>query len=221
MRPAVPGGAERGRFQAKSGTCCWPSGGTGAYNPAPIGRARPSRSRQFDQDNVLRPRGERCGELPEWPNGLVSKTRVSLRAPGVRIPRSPPLHRVAGCIRDRLRVERGSAGLGRCRRLRVQAAVGFAVDGNQGEVSEWFKEHAWKACVSVFPAPWVRIPPSPPSARSADGGIGRRRRGGWAGGRRGVAIFLGPAALGADGGEGGIRTHGVGSRCFWLNGWRR
>ncbi len=30
-----------------------------------------------------------------------------------------------------------------------------------GEVSEWPKEHAWKACVGVTP-PRVRIPPSPP-----------------------------------------------------------
>jgi hypothetical protein len=30
-----------------------------------------------------------------------------------------------------------------------------------GEVSEWLKEHAWKACVGVT-LPWVRIPPSPP-----------------------------------------------------------
>ena len=34
-----------------------------------------------------------------------------------------------------------------------------------GEVSEWLKEHAWKACVSAT-APRVRIPPSPPSAAS-------------------------------------------------------
>src|SRR5690606_5856659 len=31
-----------------------------------------------------------------------------------------------------------------------------------GEVSERFKEHAWKACMWVFPASRVRIPPSPP-----------------------------------------------------------
>ena len=30
-----------------------------------------------------------------------------------------------------------------------------------GEVSEWLKEHAWKACVGET-LPWVRIPPSPP-----------------------------------------------------------
>ena len=30
-----------------------------------------------------------------------------------------------------------------------------------GEVSEWLKEHAWKACVRVT-VPRVRIPPSPP-----------------------------------------------------------
>ncbi len=31
----------------------------------------------------------------------------------------------------------------------------------RGEVSERFKEHAWKACVGET-QPWVRIPPSPP-----------------------------------------------------------
>jgi hypothetical protein len=31
----------------------------------------------------------------------------------------------------------------------------------RGEVSERFKEHAWKACVGEI-LPWVRIPPSPP-----------------------------------------------------------
>ena len=31
----------------------------------------------------------------------------------------------------------------------------------RGEVSEWLKEHAWKACVGET-QPWVRIPPSPP-----------------------------------------------------------
>ena len=31
-----------------------------------------------------------------------------------------------------------------------------------GEVSEWLKEHAWKACLGETPT-WVRIPPSPPA----------------------------------------------------------
>src|ERR1022692_4797474 len=31
----------------------------------------------------------------------------------------------------------------------------------RGEVSERFKEHAWKACVGET-QPWVQIPPSPP-----------------------------------------------------------
>jgi hypothetical protein len=35
-----------------------------------------------------------------------------------------------------------------------------------GEVSEWLKEHAWKACVGVT-LPRVRIPPSPPSSSPA------------------------------------------------------
>ena len=32
------------------------------------------------------------GELPEWLNGTVSKTVVSLRVPRVRIPDSPPVY---------------------------------------------------------------------------------------------------------------------------------
>ncbi len=37
-----------------------------------------------------------------------------------------------------------------------------------GEMSEWLKEHAWKACVGET-LPWVRIPLSPPSfAYSSD-----------------------------------------------------
>ena len=32
---------------------------------------------------------------------------------------------------------------------------------HHGEVSERFKEHAWKACVGET-QPWVQIPPSPP-----------------------------------------------------------
>src|SRR3984893_11580783 len=35
-----------------------------------------------------------------------------------------------------------------------------------GEVSERFKEHAWKACVGEI-LPWVRIPPSPPYSAAA------------------------------------------------------
>ena len=31
----------------------------------------------------------------------------------------------------------------------------------RGEVAEWLKAHAWKACLLEM-ATWVRIPPSPP-----------------------------------------------------------
>ncbi len=45
------------------------------------------------------------GEVPEWSNGSVSKTEVLARAPGVRIPPSPPntspCHEVAGLFRVR------------------------------------------------------------------------------------------------------------------------
>ena len=37
-----------------------------------------------------RRRGPRCGEVPEWSNGAVSKTVVRSRVPRVRIPPSPP-----------------------------------------------------------------------------------------------------------------------------------
>src|SRR5215468_11023813 len=33
-----------------------------------------------------------------------------------------------------------------------------------GEMSEWLKEHAWKACVGET-LPWVRIPLSPPNSK--------------------------------------------------------
>src|SRR5579871_4244345 len=33
--------------------------------------------------------------------------------------------------------------------------------GPQGEMAEWLKAHAWKACVRET-VPWVRIPLSPP-----------------------------------------------------------
>ena len=38
------------------------------------------------------------------------------------------------------------------------------VDFKDGEMSEWLKEHAWKACVGET-LPWVRIPLSPPTFR--------------------------------------------------------
>ena len=39
----------------------------------------------------------------------------------------------------------------------------------RGEVSEWLKEHAWKACSREI-VTWVRIPPSPPPYAKASGG---------------------------------------------------
>src|SRR3981189_2501529 len=39
--------------------------------------------------------------------------------------------------------------------------IRFVARRTCGEVSERFKEHAWKACVGEI-LPWVRIPPSPP-----------------------------------------------------------
>src|SRR5688572_5550863 len=48
------------------------------------------------------------------------------------------------------------------------------VDSKDGEMSEWLKEHAWKACVGET-LPWVRIPlspPIPPRLEIASGDIG-------------------------------------------------
>src|SRR4051795_9646270 len=49
-------------------------------------------------------------------------------------------------------------------------------------MSEWLKEHAWKACVGET-LPWVRIPLSPPPSRDEDfpercqsGRMGRSRK---------------------------------------------
>ena len=44
--------------------------------------------------------------------------------------------------------------------LRLWLANAGAARGH-GEVSEWLKEHAWKACSRAI-VTWVRIPPSPP-----------------------------------------------------------
>src|SRR3954465_11047420 len=43
---------------------------------------------------------------------------------------------------------------------RTSVAVSYLFHSN-GEMSEWLKEHAWKACVGET-LPWVRIPLSPP-----------------------------------------------------------
>ena len=108
--------------------------------------------------------GREYGEVPERLNGLVSKTSVSSRAPGVQIPPSPPSTARAAQAIPRTRVDRG--------RRYYQPA-------SSGEVSEWLKEHAWKACVSAT-APRVRIPPSPPDLapirdRAVSGGAFRAR----------------------------------------------
>ena len=99
-----------------------------------LGTRESRRARGWGLRSVRAP----SGEVPEWLNGLVSKTSVSLGAPGVQIPPSPPFLPAAP----------------------VAAAGGG--DDNDGEVSERLNEHAWKACVSET-APGVRIPPSPPS----------------------------------------------------------
>ena len=39
------------------------------------------------------------------------------------------------------------------------------IDSNTGEVAEWLKAHAWKACNGLSRSR-VRIPPSPPYSQS-------------------------------------------------------
>src|ERR1700676_4715893 len=54
-----------------------------------------------------------------------------------------------------------AAVAGTVRRQTVSAKLMKVVRKKIGEVSERFKEHAWKACVGEI-LPWVQIPPSPP-----------------------------------------------------------
>src|SRR5260370_31047127 len=56
-------------------------------------------------------------------------------------------------------------GRGAVRRQAVSAKLIKSFTTKHGEVSERFKEHAWKACVGEI-LPWVRIPPSPPESRA-------------------------------------------------------
>src|ERR1700739_3642673 len=44
---------------------------------------------------------------------------------------------------------------------RLQKAACAFKRGPRGEMAEWLKAHAWKACVRET-VPWVRIPLSPP-----------------------------------------------------------
>ncbi len=90
-------------------------------------------------------RGQPQGEVSERLNELVSKTRVWATAPGVQIPPSPPPQPPMligrACLYNR--------------------AIPVSAGRTTGEMSEWLKEHAWKACVWVT-APRVQIPLSPP-----------------------------------------------------------
>src|SRR5262245_61223558 len=61
--------------------------------------------------------------------------------------------------------ERGGATLGLDRSARSARAAHGPPD-KLGEVPEWTKGHAWRACVPL-PVPRVRIPPSPLSRRVA------------------------------------------------------
>ena len=62
--------------------------------------------------------------------------------------------------------ERSATWPGALPRSRVARESEYGVWGRSpqikyGEMSEWLKEHAWKACVGET-LPWVRIPLSPP-----------------------------------------------------------
>ena len=91
------------------------------------------------------------GEVPERLNGLVSKTSVVQATGGS----NPSLSaRTSEPPYGPYRTDQGGPGPSRKAQQRT------------GEVSEWLKEHAWKACKSAT-ASRVRIPPSPPSSRGA------------------------------------------------------
>ena len=66
--------------------------------------------------------------------------------------------RAEGRVKAATRAE-GREDQRRVRELSVSAKLLRPV--HSGEVSERFKEHAWKACVGEI-LPWVQIPPSPP-----------------------------------------------------------
>ena len=64
----------------------------------------------------------------------------------------------AGSVNAAARVQSGCGG----RRVRAPTISAKLLEPvHSGEVSERFKEHAWKACVGEI-LPWVQIPPSPP-----------------------------------------------------------
>jgi hypothetical protein len=82
--------------------------------------------------------GKVHGEMRERSNRAVSKTVEPLAAPWVRIPLSPLV-------------------------LYFGSLLPWRTPGTAcapGEMTEWPKVHAWKACVLVR-VPWVRIPLSP------------------------------------------------------------
>jgi hypothetical protein len=84
------------------------------------------------------------------------------------LPNNADRRRMRGPIAERCRSGRS----GRSRKpLTFHEVQGFEslplrhpINCVNGEVSEWPKEHAWKACVGVTP-PRVRIPPSPPTRK--------------------------------------------------------
>ena len=92
-----------------------------------------------------------AGEVAEWLKAPVSKTGIpftryrEFESLPVRTNRPPWVPR-------RIRPTRGVQGVA----LTVQLGVALL----SGWVAEWFKAHAWKACVRES-VPWVRIPPHP------------------------------------------------------------
>ena len=95
----------------------------------------------------------RCCTWSPMPIGRTSPLRVSARCSPGR-PGSSPNCPESGGGRKEKHGCRGIGGGG----LRLEP-------GNlewriSGQVSEWLKEHAWKACVRLG-VPWVRIPPCP------------------------------------------------------------
>ena len=112
-------------------------------------------------------------------HGVISEEMVP--GPGLEPGYSAPKADVLPIRRSRKRSQKFSRGEQRCkpsgggkfgagwgavRSRAVSAKLMKVVRTNNGEVSERFKEHAWKACVGEI-LPWVRIPPSPPYLQKA------------------------------------------------------
>ena len=108
--------------------------------------------------------GDEAHRGPDEPAAHVSDY-LALLPSGPDAVRRLKLHRVRAAVRP---VTTRGRAQSIWRRLAWQDAARYTYRLRRadapvphGEMSEWLKEHAWKACVGVT-LPWVRIPLSPP-----------------------------------------------------------